>query len=502
MALGAGRWRIVRQLFVEALPLAFLGGAVGTILTYACLPLVVRLIPPVRDRAAVLHPLAVSVEVNGEVLAFTVGVALLSTLLSGLSPALTGSRVEVMSTLRSGRTTTRRLSLQKALVVAQVAACTVLLLGAALLIKTLEQMRSMDAGFDRDRIVTFSIDPTMLGYESERAYSLAQQLIRETQALPMVSAVSIAGHGLMRGTGLKRTVLPAGERVSQDDFLNCSANMVTEGYFETMGMRLVTGRDFTAADENQAKPKNVIVNEAFARRFFSSEDPIGKRIGIGITGSIAGADMQIVGVVTDSKYRSLREEIHPVAYSHIGKSFEYGFILHVRTRDPHPESSISPVRGILRSLDPELPFVEINVLEHEVETSLWQERLLAALSSVFGVIAALLAAIGLFGALDYAVRTRTREIGVRVALGATAGDIGRMLGRESLGLLAIGVTVGLSVHFVLAGWIRQILYEVHPFDATALAYALAVVAGVCIVATLPPITRAVRIRPSEALRQE
>ena len=502
MALGAGRWRIVRQLFVEGLPLAFLGGLAGTILTYACLPLVVSSIPPVRDRAAVLHPLAVLVEVNGEVLVFTVGVALLSTLLFGLSPALTGSRIDVMSTLRSGRTTTRRLSLQKVLVVAQVAACTVLLLGAALLIKTLEQMRSMDTGFDRDRIVTFTIDPSMLGYEPERAYSLARQLIRETQSLPMISAVSIAGRGLMRGTGLKRTLLPAGERISQDDFLNCNANMLTEGYFETMGMRLIAGRDFAASDENQAKPKNVIVSEAFASRFFPGEDPIGKRIGGGIAGSITGADMRIVGVVTDSKYRSLREEIHPVVYSHAGKSFEYGFVLHARTRDRHPETAIGPVRGILRSLDPELPFVEINVLEHEVETSLWQERLLAALSSVFGAIAALLAAIGLFGALDYAVRTRTREIGVRVALGATAGDIGRMLGREALGLLAIGVVVGLSVHFALAGWIRQVLYEVHPFDATALAYALAVVAGVCIVATLPPITRAVRIRPSEALRQD
>ena len=169
---------------------------------------------------------------------------------------------------------------------------------------------------------------------------------------------------------------------------------------------------------------------------------------------------------------------------------------------PRPEAAIGPVRSVLRSLDPEMPFVEINVLEDEIEISLWQERLLAALSLTFGAIAALLAAIGLFGALDYAVRTRTREIGVRVALGATAGDIGRMLGREALGLLAIGVTVGLSVHFAFAGWIRQILYEVHPFDTTAVGYALVVVAGVCIVATLPPITRAIRIRPSDALRQE
>ena len=408
-----------------------------------------------------------------------------------------------MSTLQSGRTTAGRFSLQKALVVAQVLTCTVLLLGAGLLTKTLDQMRSMDTGFDRDRVVTFTLDPSMLSYDVDRAYSLAQELMRQTQALPMVSTAGIARLGLMRGTGMKVTLAPAGESIGQHEFLNCSINMITRDYFRTMGMRLIAGRDFSPSDEDATDPARVIVNQAFVEHFFPGEDSIGRRIGFGGKGGVAGADMQIVGVVTDSKYRSLREAIHPVVYSHVTKEdLQASFVLHVRTHQSHPDTVIGPVHDVLRLLDPELPFIEVNMLEDEIETSLWQERLLAILSSAFAAIAAVLAAIGLFGALDYAVRTRTREIGVRVALGARTQDIGRMLWLESLKLLSIGVTLGLCVHFALARWIRQVLYEVHPFDATALTHALAIVVAVCIVATLPPNSRALRIHPSEALRHE
>lgn len=503
MALGASRWQIVHQMLAEGLPLAFLGGVLGILLAYAGLPLLINSIPPVRDRAGVLQPLAVVVGVNDQILLFAAGVGLLSALLFGLAPALIGLRVELMSTLQSGRTTTGRFSLQKFLVVAQVLTCTVLLLGAGLLTKTLDQMRSLDTGFDRDRVVTFTLDPSMLSYDADRAYSLAQELIRQTQALPMVSTASIARLGLMRGTGMKVTLAPAGEGIGQDEFLNCSINMITHNYFRTMGMRLVAGRDFSPSDEDETDPARVIVNQAFVEHFFPGLDPIGRRIGFGGKGGVAGADLQIVGVVTNSKYRSLREAIHPVVYSYVSKEdLQASFVLHVRTLQSQPDTVIGSVRDILRLLDPELPFIEVNMLEDEIETSLWQERLLAMLSSAFGTIAAVLAAIGLFGALDYAVRTRTREMGVRAALGARAQDIVRMLWLESLKLLSIGVTLGLCVHLALARWIRQVLYEVHPFDVTAVAHTMAIVVVVCIVATLPPHLRAMQIRPSEALHHE
>jgi len=388
-----------------------------------------------------------------------------------------------------------------AIVVAQVAICTLLLVGAALLVRTLDEMRSMEAGFDRDQIVTFTIDPRMRGYQSEQALRLAQGLQDRSRSLPSVAAASIASRALMRGTGMKGTFAPAGEPISGADFLNCSINVVTPGYFETVGMRLITGRDFTRFDKDEEKPRKVIVNQALVRRFFPNEDPIDRLLGIGTPDSVAAPSMEIIGVVSDAKYRSLREEIHPAVYNPFVREFEYGFVLHLRTHQ-HPEAVIEPVRNILRSLDPELPFVEVHTLRHEVEASLWQERLLAALSSIFGAIAVLLASIGLYGALDYAVKARTREIGVRAALGAEPARIVRLLGGETLLLVGAGIALGLAAHAAAAAWLRQVLYDVQPSNPFAIGSALLLVVVAAGLAMLPPVLRAVRIDPASALRQE
>jgi ABC-type antimicrobial peptide transport system permease subunit len=211
--------------------------------------------------------------------------------------------------------------------------------------------------------------------------------------------------------------------------------------------------------------------------------------------------MEIIGVVSDARYRSLREESHPAVYNPFVREFEYGFVLQLRTHQ-HPEAVLEPVRNILRSLDPELPFVEVHTLRQEVETSLWQERLLAALSSIVGAIAVLLASIGLYGALDYAVKARTREIGVRAALGAEPARIIRLLGGEILLLVAAGIAVGLAAHAAAATWLRQVLYDVQPSNPFAIGSALLLVVIAAGLATLPPVLRAIRIDPASALRQE
>lgn len=502
LALGAGRGRIARQLFTESLALAILGGVGGIVLTYACLPLLVRALPPIRDRAAVVQPLAIHIDVDVRVLAFILAVTLLTAVLFGLSPALQGARTGLAITLRSARTTTRRLFTRNLVVMAQVALCTLILIGAALLVETLTRMHSMDPGFDRDHVVTFTIDPSLRGYTPDQSRELSRKFLDTARALPAVADAAIANRAVMRGTGMKATYAVAGTKVTRNDFLNTSLNSITPGYFETMGMRIVAGRDFTWLDDYK-KPvtAKVIVNQAFVHRFFPGVDPIGKRVGFAGPNGVAKPDIEIIGVVTDAKYRSLREPVPPTSYSPVVKGFDSSFILHLRTRQS-PESIIGPVREALHSLDPQLPFIEVRTLREEVETSLWQERLLAALSSIFGAIAALLASIGLYGALDYAVKSRTREIGVRVALGAEPARIVRLLTSQTLLWIAAGIVVGLAAYAEAAMWIQKVLYDVKPWDPIAVGAVILIIAATAILAAAPPIWRGTHIDPASALRVE
>jgi predicted permease len=500
LALGASPARIVRQLFTEGLLLALLGGTAGVLLTVACLPLLVRGIPPMRDRAAVLQPLAVHLDIDFRVLCFAIAVTLLTAILFALSPALRSARADVAGVLKEGRGSTGRLLPRNLIVVAQVALCTLILIGAALLIETLQRMRAMNAGFDRDRVVTFTLDPSLRNYKPEQARAFSKSLLENAAALAGVSAASIASKGVMRGTGVKSTVAPAGVRIQRDDFLNSSLNDVTPGYFDTMGMRLLAGRDFNWFD-HPAKPGRVLVNQAFAHRFYPGRNPIGQRFGTGSAGDIAKPDHEIVGVVGDAKYRSLREPVPPTVYYPSVDGFDSGFILHLRTPG-RPEVLIQPVRKILRSLDPELPFIEVRTLRDEVEASLWQERLLALLSALFGAIATLLAGIGLYGSLDYAVKSRTREIGVRIALGAQPERIIALLSREVLVVIGSGMSLGLIAYAIASTWVHRVLYDVPSWDPVAVISALALIALVALIAAIPSTYRAVRIDPASALRAE
>jgi cell division protein FtsX len=377
--------------------------------------------------------------------------------------------------LRAGRTATRRLLARNLVVVAQVAICTVILMGAALLVATLERMRSMNTGFDRDRVVTFTIDPGLRTYSPEQNRMLSKTLLERAGTLPGVGAVGIASLALMRGTGMKATFGVAGTRV---------------------------GRAFTWFDRDiKGTPHKVIVNQAFARRFFPGQNPVGERVGFPGPDGIAKAADEIIGVVSDAKYRSLREPMPPTVYSARADGFDSAFILHVRTGQ-RPEAMIAPVREVLRSLDPELPLIEVRTLREEVEASLWQERLLALLSTIFGAIAALIASIGLYGALDYAVKCRIREIGVRMALGAQPTRIVGLFSREALLLTASGIALGTCAYAAAAVWIRRVLYDLRPWEPGAIVTVVFLVGLVAAIATAPAAYRAVRVDPASALRAE
>jgi predicted permease len=501
LALGANAARIVRQLLTEGLLLALLGGVASILLTRACLPLLVRALPPIRDRAAVLQPLAVDISIDLRVLGFAVFTTFLTAILFALSPALRCARADVVSTLRGGRATTRHLLPRKILVAAQVGLCTLILMGAALLVETLDRMRSMDAGFDRDHVVTFTIDPSLRGYRPEQSRALSKALLEKANALPAVAAAGMASRALMRGTGMKTTLGAAGTRINATDFLNCSVNAVTPNYFGAMGIHVLAGRDYNWFDRAGRVPRGEIVNQTFARHFFPGRNPIGARFGGAGPGGVAKAEGEIIGVVSDAKYRSLREPVPPTVYSPAPDGFDSEFILHVRTQQ-RPESMIAPVRAILRSLDPEMPIVEVRTLREEVEASLWQERLLAWLSTIFGGIAALLVSIGLYGALDYAVKCRTREIGVRMALGARPVRIASLLSGEVLLLTGSGVAVGLCAYAAAAVWIRTVLYDLHSWEPLVVVSVVVLVGLVAAIAAAPATLRAVRIDPARALRAE
>jgi hypothetical protein len=306
--------------------------------------------------------------------------------------------------------------------------------------------------------------------------------------------------GLMRGTGMKSTVAQVGQQAGAADFLNSSFQLATPEFFETMGIRVVAGRLPTDAEADR-KPTAALVNETFVAKFFPGVDPLGRCFG-GAMNKAAPCDHQIVGVVTDARYRSLREPIQPVFY----RNFDAGtresprsFVLYVR-RQARPESIINPVREVLRSLDPSLPFVEVRTLAEEAGATLWAERLTAALASVFGAIAALLAAAGLYGLLAYSVAQRSREIGIRMALGADAGNILRLMGGEAFAMVAIGVAVGLAATAAAGPAIRSILYGVQPSDLLSLMIATVLVLFATAIAVAIPVRRATRVDPALILK--
>jgi predicted permease len=498
LALGATRGRLVRQMLTESFLLTGLGAAGGVLLGFALTGSVVRVLPPLRDIATRRLALSVDFAPDWRVLLFSLAISVLTALLSGVALALTVSRTSVDSALRGARSTAEWRGRQ-AVVVFQIALCTLLLTGAGLLVRTFEQLHSLDAGFDRDHVVTFTADPSLSGYTAPQEQALLSALTGRVRQIPDVVTVALAARGVMRGRGIAMTVAPAGQGPSTADFLNTNLNDVSPEYFATMGIRLVAGRDFTGGGDRMAKPRRVVVNQAFVRRFFPNTDPIGQGFGVGPPQRVVDRMFEIIGVVSDAKYRSMREPMMPTVYQ---SSHEFdSFVLHVRTRG-RPESIIQSVRQALTALDPAVPFVEISTLAEEVDASTAVERLTAALASIFGTIAALLTAVGLYGLLAYVVTQRRREIGIRMALGAQTVDIGILVGRQALAMVVGGIVLGLGAAAAVSQWMRSLLYGVAPSDPRSLAAAAVFVALVAAVAVAIPVVRATHIQPAAALRQE
>jgi predicted permease len=500
LAIGATTGRLVRQWLTESFVLSGIGGLAGIGIALAIAPLLVRWLPALRDLSANTLTLSVDLRPDGRLILFAILLCAACALFAGLPATIQGIRGSLHSSLKAARSTSRQ-PLRWTLVALQVGLCTFLIAGAALLTATFRHLRALDPGFDRDHVITFSLDPSMARYTSQQATDLEARLVARVREIQEVQSAGVAMIGLMHGTGMKTTVAAAGQITPRSDFMNTSINFVSPEYFDTMGIPILEGRNFRP-DEPQTKPEMVIVNRAFVRRFFSATDPIGQKFGNG-TDKPVGGDNTIVGVVGDAKYRSLRENIPPTYYHFRRRDSESvnPFILHVRTHG-RPAGIIQTVRGILNTMDPRLPFYEIRTLAEEVDATLWAERLLAWLSGVFAAIAAVLAVMGVYATLAYAIAQSRREIGIRVALGAQTGDVLRLLSSRPLRFAGLGVLLGVAAFYVAAPEFRSVLYEVPPADPITLGAAAASVLAIAMAATFVAAWGALRVDPAVVLRDE
>src|SRR5579871_330901 len=498
LAVGATPLRLIRQMMLEDFLLGALGAAGGLWIAMFVTPLAGRALPPMRDLSATLLPVSIDVRMNGRVFLFALALSLLTIMLFSLAPAMAASRSSLDSALRGARASGGWRGRQ-ILIACQIGLCTFLLAGASLFVRTFEELRWMDPGFDSAHVATFSLNTTAAGYTKETEAAFIATLTQRVREIPGVGSVAVASRGIMRMRGIASTVARAGERPSQGDFLNVSTNTVSPEYFETMGMRILAGRGLIPSDASDAKPHRVLVNQAFVRRFFPNVDPLGQRFGVGAVETVVTPDFEIVGVVNDAKYRSLREPMIPLTYAY-GK--DYGsFVLNVRTR-MRPEEIVEPVRRALASIDPGLPFLEVHTLSEEAADTAALERLTAILASVFGALAAVLAGAGLYGLLAYAVMQRRREIGIRMALGAAALDIAGLTVRQTALMAMGGLAAGWGAALACAPLVRSVLYGISPWDLKSLGAAGGFVVLVSAVASLVPALRSARIDPAVALREE
>jgi len=498
LALGAPAGRLVRQWLTESILLTTMGGFAGSCVAWMASPLLVRFLPPLRDLDATAVTFSLDLRPDLRLLAFSSLCCLAAALLAGLPAALATARPDLHATLKAVRAT-RRQRFRWALVTLQIGLCAFLVAVSGLLVSTFQRLHSVEPGFDRDHIVTFALDPGMAGYAAPQQRDLESRLLASVRALPGVESAALAARALMRGTGWKTTFAPAGQTAPAGEFMNTSLNRVSPEYFDTMGMRVLAGRNFRPG-EPAAKPTPAVVNQAFVRHFFPTGDPIGRSFGQGHK-RVAEASNEIIGVVSDARYRSLREAIQPTVYTPWRDTDTGDFILQVRTHSD-PASIIGPVQGALRAIDPRLPFYEIRTMAEEVDASLWAERVLAWLSAGFSFAAALLSALGVYGTLAYAITQGRREIGIRMALGAPPAGVIRLFSARPMLCALTGAICGTSAFYASAPFFRDLLYETLPRDPSAICGAVVAVLLVALIATLTAVAGALRIQPATVLREE
>jgi predicted permease len=499
-ALGASRFRLVRQLLCESLLLSVSAGGLGLLLATWFIPLIQMALPELGLPLQMGIQLMIDVPIDLRVLGFTLAAAILTGLLFGLAPALHASRRDIVSSLREATYgfDGRAPSLRRFLVVGQVALSLLLVVGAFLLVRSLHNLQQVELGYDPGHYLVTGVDLGPQGYDEQRARQFRLSLQARLEQLPQVEAVGFATFiPLSVQSGGSRWVQPEGyEAAPNARPPNVGFNIVSGDYFRTMTIALVRGRVFDVADDGQA-PRVAIVNEAFANKYWADEDPIGKRLKTGRW------DHEVIGLVKNSKYRNVDEETKPYLYLHMDQLYfrRAATFTYVRTGGD-PTNLVSAVRDEVHALDPTLPISYIDTLVAAQAFALAPIRMSAGVVSIFAVLAMLLAAVGLYGVMAYAVRRGARKIGIRMALGANARDVLHQVVREGLILAAIGIAIGAAGSYLLTRLLRAMLYEVSPLDPLSYFMGAMVLGSVAFFASLIPAWRAAKVNPIEVLHEE
>ena len=494
LSLGATRWQLLRQLLTESCLLALIGGAVSLLVAYWTLHLISSLLP--ADTVSVLH-----FGLQGSAILFTAVLSVGTGVLFGMFPALHSTRPDLASTIRAGtgkhsgaRSAAR---FRTSLVTVQIALSMALLISAGLFVKSLSNVSRVDLGFRIDSMATFMIEPELDGYDPAHSRQLFARLQERLSALPGVTNVSQALVPLLAGNNWGQDVSVQGFQKGPDTDANSRYNEVGPGYFKAVGITMMSGREFTPSDVIGA-PKVAVVNQAFAKKFGLGSDAVGKRMSDG--GDTL--NMEIVGLIHDAKYSEVKQEIPPVFFEPALQDTSLGFsYFYVRT-SRSTQQLLGEIPRVVKSLDPNLPVEQLKTMTQQVKENVFLDRLISMLSAAFALLATLLAAVGLYGVLAYSVAQRTREIGVRMALGANGGRVQLMVLRQVAIMTLIGGVVGIGAAIALGKAAQSLLFDLQGRDPAVIVLSAIVLSAVAMISGYIPALRASRIDPVQALRYE